>query len=104
MLLTDKSDVVGCSVQKARCKVGNTRLTGRHNPNRRGKRVKGGRMGEGAPWGGGGRGREGRRRSEGGGRKRERRREGHRWVMLVGGFKDVLVDVYRTGGKPISRT
>ena len=45
-------------------------------------------------WGGGERGREGRRRSEEGGRERERGREGHRWVMLVGGFRDVLVVVH----------
>ena len=75
MLLTDKSDVVGCSVQKAKCKVGNTRLTGRHNPNRRGKRLKGGRMGEGAPLG---RGKEGERRKKavGGRRTEEGAKEG----------------------------
>ena len=73
MLLTDKSDVVGCSVQKAKCKVGNTRLTGRHNPNRRGKRVKGGRMGEGAPLG---RGKEGERRKKAVGGRRTEAKEG----------------------------
>ena len=61
----------------------------RENGNRRGRKVKGGRMGEGASGGG----REGRRRSEEGEWERKRGREGHRWVVLVGGFRDVLVVV-----------
>ena len=62
--------------------------------NRRGKREKGGRMGEGALGGKGGGGREGRGRSEEGGWERERGREGHGWVVLVGGLRDVLVVVH----------
>ena len=49
-------------------------------------------MGEGAPGGEGGR--EGRRRSEEGEWERKRGREAHSWVVLVGGFRDVLVVVH----------
>ena len=51
-------------------------------------------MGEDAPAVWGVEGTEGRVRSEEGGWERERGREGHGWVVLVGGLRDVLVVVH----------
>ena len=61
-----------------------------------GRNVKGGRMDEGASGGGEGAGGEGRKRGKKvveGEWERKRGREAHSWVVLVGGFRDVLVVV-----------
>ena len=59
--------------------------------NSRGKRGREGGWVKMRPGCGGVEGTEGRVRSEEGGWEREREREGHGWVVLVGGWRNVLV-------------